>query len=257
KQLVEFDELVGYHLEQAVRYRDELGLAAPALAERAGTHLAAAGRRALWRGDEPPAAALLAPGLALSRAFRLDVELELDLADVFQIGDPERRSALAEAAADRAAAAGERAAEAQARVAAIESRMWLGSADVDEVERLAQVALPVLEQAGDHAGQARVWSTPAFRGANTPRPYHDKEKPPEQAARHAARPGRPPTQYSTPPLALVNGPTPADEAQRRLTSRRKDPSPPDALLRAVLLGMLGRFDEAWPLALGATERLRG
>jgi len=257
KDLVEFDELVGYHLERAVRYREELGLAAPALAERAGTHLAAAGRRALWRVDEPAAASLLERALELIRPFRLDVGLELDLADVFGIGDPERRSALAEAAADRAAAAGDLAAEAQARVAATESRMWLGTADVDDLEPLAQAALPLLERAGDHAGLARVWSTLAFGVANTRGRYQDMLKACEQAEQHAELAGRPTAHQSLLALALVNGPIPAGEALRRLTSRQTDPSPPEALLRAVLLGMLGRFDEAWPLALAANERLRG
>jgi class 3 adenylate cyclase/tetratricopeptide (TPR) repeat protein/DNA-binding winged helix-turn-helix (wHTH) protein len=256
KGLVEFDELVGYHLEQAVRYRDELGLAAEALAERAGSHLAAAGRRAFWRVDEPAAASLLERALELTRPFRLDVDLELDLADVFQIGDPERRSALAEAAADRAAAAGDRAGEAQARVAALESRAWLGSADVDEVERLAQAAVPLLEQAGDHAGLARVWSTLAFGVANGRGRYQDMMKASEQADQHAKLAGRPDAGLGFSTLALVEGPTPAGEALQLLTSRQKNPSPPEALFRAVLLGMLGRFDEAWPLALGANERLR-
>ena len=52
--LVESDEIVGYHLEQAHRYRDELDGADPALEElarRASTHLAEAGRGALERGD--------------------------------------------------------------------------------------------------------------------------------------------------------------------------------------------------------------
>jgi predicted ATPase len=49
--LVEQEESLGYHLEQAVRYKAELGRPDPQLAELAGEHLAAAGRRAFWRGD--------------------------------------------------------------------------------------------------------------------------------------------------------------------------------------------------------------
>jgi predicted ATPase len=56
--LVELDEIVGYHFEQAARYRHELGLSADDLAERAGERLAAAGRRALWREDRRTAAVL-------------------------------------------------------------------------------------------------------------------------------------------------------------------------------------------------------
>ena len=50
--LVELDEIAGWHLEQAVRYGQELGLAAdPALARRAAERLLAAGRRARYRSD--------------------------------------------------------------------------------------------------------------------------------------------------------------------------------------------------------------
>jgi class 3 adenylate cyclase/tetratricopeptide (TPR) repeat protein len=51
-----FDEIVGFHLEQAYRLREQLGPAgddARALAERAGERLGAAGRRALERDDLP------------------------------------------------------------------------------------------------------------------------------------------------------------------------------------------------------------
>jgi class 3 adenylate cyclase/tetratricopeptide (TPR) repeat protein len=52
--LVEVDEIVGYHLEQAHRYRAELDVADPSLdrlAHRASDHLARAGRGALDRTD--------------------------------------------------------------------------------------------------------------------------------------------------------------------------------------------------------------
>ena len=59
KRLAEFEEILGYHLEQACRYQGELGSADGALAARAGAHLAAAGRRAFARGDMPAATNLL------------------------------------------------------------------------------------------------------------------------------------------------------------------------------------------------------
>ena len=58
----EFEEILGYHLEQAYRYRHELGLLdahAVQLGERASEHLGSAGQRALERGDFPAAANLL------------------------------------------------------------------------------------------------------------------------------------------------------------------------------------------------------
>ena len=52
----EFEEIHGYHLEQAYRYRTELGpidAEGRAIAERAADKLANAGRRASSRGDMP------------------------------------------------------------------------------------------------------------------------------------------------------------------------------------------------------------
>ena len=49
--LVELDEILGYHFEQAARYCSELGRASNHLATAAGTRLTSAGRRAVFRGD--------------------------------------------------------------------------------------------------------------------------------------------------------------------------------------------------------------
>jgi predicted ATPase len=56
--LVELDEIVGYHLEQAVRYARELERPSETTAERAGVRLAGAARRAEARGDVAAAANL-------------------------------------------------------------------------------------------------------------------------------------------------------------------------------------------------------
>jgi DNA-binding SARP family transcriptional activator len=255
-ELVELDELLGYHLEQACRYHAELGQPDSALAERAGEHLATAGRRALWRVDEPAAASLLERALELTRPLRLDVHLELDLAKVFQVADAQRAAALAEAAAEQAQAAGDAAGAALARVAAAEYRMWFAAdADVDELEALAGAALPLLEQAGDHAGLTRVWQALATAADNRGR-LEDMARASEEALRQARLAGHPPklTDLS---MALLFGPRPADEALRALHAAQPKTDPPaeEMLPRAVLLAMLGRFDEAWPLAREANDRL--
>ena len=56
---MELDEILGYHLEQAARYRAELGDPSPALQERAAERLAAAGRRAGAREDANACVSLL------------------------------------------------------------------------------------------------------------------------------------------------------------------------------------------------------
>jgi class 3 adenylate cyclase len=64
----EYDEIAGYHLEQAVVYQDELrpgGENDMKLAERAGSRLGGAGLRAHARGDWPAAVSLLSRARAL------------------------------------------------------------------------------------------------------------------------------------------------------------------------------------------------
>ena len=62
ERVSEYEEILGYHLEQSYRYRTELGPANDEIQEvgkRAASHLADAGRRALRRGDIGAASGLL------------------------------------------------------------------------------------------------------------------------------------------------------------------------------------------------------
>ena len=71
----EYEEILGYHFEQAYRYRTELGAPddeARALAVRAGRHLGTAGCRANDRGDPYAAANLLGRATALLPAGSLE-----------------------------------------------------------------------------------------------------------------------------------------------------------------------------------------
>lgn len=81
--LVERDEIVGWHLEQAVRYRRELGQAHdPQLAGDAAAHLHAAGRQARGRADDAAARNLLERALELASADgTVSVGIAVDLAD--------------------------------------------------------------------------------------------------------------------------------------------------------------------------------
>ncbi len=80
---LEYQEVIGYHLEQAHRYRAELGLTdelTRSLAARAASHLRAAGLRALGRHDPPAAANLLSRAVALLEDDRERGELLMHLA---------------------------------------------------------------------------------------------------------------------------------------------------------------------------------
>jgi len=161
-ELVELDEILGYHLEQAARYRQELGRPDAVLADRAGSRLAVAGRSAEWRGDKRAAAGLLERALPLIRPARLDVMLELDLATAVSVSDVAEAAAIADAAAERARLAGDLTGELLARVGVAYYRVqFAADPAVDELEQLARKALPLLERAGNHAGLAYIWACSA------------------------------------------------------------------------------------------------
>ena len=79
-ELVELDEILGYHLEQTDRYRTELGLLRrDDLAAAARRHLTSAGRRAQLRADYGAAVSLLERAAALVPPAGIDLVLETDL----------------------------------------------------------------------------------------------------------------------------------------------------------------------------------
>ena len=257
-QLVELDELLGYHLEQAARYLDELGRDNGELALAAGERLGAAGRRAFWRGDRGTAVALLERALLLTRPYRLDLRLEVLLADALYSTDLARAVAVADAAAERAAVADDEADAALARLVAAVARLHQGRCSSDEVERLAREALPRLEAAEDDDGLAHVWYALAWV-ANPRQRFEDWAQAMETALKHARRAGHPVAGWFTMMLAvpLAMGPRPTSEALATLDAVLADhPYAGGQLLRALLLAMLDRIDEAWAVALPAERRLR-
>jgi class 3 adenylate cyclase/tetratricopeptide (TPR) repeat protein len=152
--LVELDEILGYHLEQACRYRRELALPDDGLAATGRQRLAAAGRHALLREDFSAAVKLLERAAALTRGDELDVGLEVDLVHALffggRIAEAHQR---AEAAAERAAATRDRRAELSFLIEAGTTKLHSdpeGAADT--LEALAASALPGFEAAADDLG---------------------------------------------------------------------------------------------------------
>jgi len=119
---LEFEEILGYHLEQAYRYRVDLGVIDPharTLAERAAEKLSAAGRRAFGRGDAPAAASLLRRAVDLLEPMdprRLELVPDLSEAYLTMSHFAEARVEL-DAALEGASAAGDARAEARLQVA--------------------------------------------------------------------------------------------------------------------------------------------
>jgi hypothetical protein len=252
--LVELDEILGHHLEQAARYKADLQQPDPALAERAAERLAAAGRRALARGDEHAAASLLEHSLALTRPLRLDIHIELDLAQALE-ADPKQASAIAERAAERAAAAGDSAGAALSRVVSARHRLEFEDT-VDELDALARAALPLLEETDGHSGLVYVWNALSEVAHHRGR-WEERSRSLERALHHARSAGRLPTNPLDLGAAFVLGPEPADRLLRELDQLLPESTHPGRqLIRARLLAMLDRPGEAQSLALQANERLR-
>jgi ATP/maltotriose-dependent transcriptional regulator MalT len=108
ERLVEYEEVLGYHFEQAHRFCLELGPAdqhASMLGAKGAQRLGSAGERALARGDVPAAVSLLDRAVALLHADdRARLELLCDLGQALtDRGELERAEAVlaeAKAAAD-------------------------------------------------------------------------------------------------------------------------------------------------------------
>jgi class 3 adenylate cyclase len=269
--LVELDEILGHHLERAARYKAELVQPDASLAERAAQRLTSAGRRALGRGDDPAARSLLERSLALTRPLRLDVHVEVDLAEAVR-SEPRQAAAITEHAAELAAVAGDSAGEALARAVWARHRFEAAPEAIDDLDVLARAALPLLEQRGDHAGLVYVWNSISEvanhrghwgeRGESLKQAIHNVRLATQQPASPWSGAGA----LSPAPVeelvrklggAYLLGPEPADELLQQFDRLLPGGSHPGRLLnRARLLAMLDRHAEAWPVALDASDRLR-
>ncbi|MGH3093158.1 MAG: adenylate/guanylate cyclase domain-containing protein [Gaiellaceae bacterium] len=220
-----YAEIVGHHLEQAYRFRAELGLASSeerALGLRAARTLASAGHAALERGHAADAVSLLSRALDLlpeDDAARSELELTLARA-LDPIGDWERALGLYDAVLERARAKGDRGLE----WTAIVERNFAEAIVAPEVGsnarylREAESAAAFFGEVGDEQRLARAWHSIAVfcgwsgswaRGADAA----------ERAAELARRAGdrhQERLSLSWLTLALVSGPAPVREVLRRL-----------------------------------------
>jgi tetratricopeptide (TPR) repeat protein len=159
----EYQEILGYHLEQAHRYRAEL---APPdhhtreLATRGATSLVAAGRRAFARGDAPAAVGLLTRATVLLRddeEARLEIAPDLGAA-LIETGDLMQ----ADAVLSRTIAAADSSGDKQLELRAELERAWVdlrGEATVGagDLQAIAERGISTFEGAGDEVGLARAW----------------------------------------------------------------------------------------------------
>jgi len=159
----EFEEILGYHLEQAHRYRTELGpldAHGVELGIQASDRLGSAGTRAIGRGDMPAAASLLgraAAALPITHPSRPWLLIRTAEAK-FEIGEFVAAAALADEAIEIAVTLEDAALEATARIERLRIRYMTEAAGSDlQVATQVRELIPALEAAGDEAGLARAW----------------------------------------------------------------------------------------------------
>jgi class 3 adenylate cyclase/tetratricopeptide (TPR) repeat protein len=261
-ELVELDEILGYHLEQAWRYRTELGAASdPELMAAARARLEAAAHRALLRDDSAAALNLIERALALVPEGEIDLLLETDrLSTLFFRGQVQPAYEAAGELGDRAAALGDRTVE---RTAAIERAKFGGYVDpegsAERLERLVDEALPELERAGN---QVALYLAYYGRGSALHmlgRMDQGREAM-DRAADIAEGLGLPHLQAWVQPYrvaARFHGTTPIGEVLAWMKEQEAAGLSSSGLQvnRGLALAMLGRFDEARALAKELQEEL--
>jgi tetratricopeptide (TPR) repeat protein len=267
---VEYDEIVGYHAEQAHRYLKELGPVddrGAALAALASERLAAAGLRSFDRGDMPAAAQLLSRATVLLQQrdpTRLGLLQSLGVA-LGETGRLKEAEETLQDAIESARDAGDRRVELRAVTRRQFLRLLqLPEATHEEAVVEAERAIAGLEEIQDDRGLAealRLVGIVRFWGGRCEEALGVLER----AAEHAGRAGDRRLELDVKHwmgMALREGPTPAVEAIDRIHGLLQGHET-DRTLRsqtrrflALLEAVRGRFPEARALLAEGTELAR-
>jgi class 3 adenylate cyclase/tetratricopeptide (TPR) repeat protein len=255
----EFEEILGYHLEQAYRYRTEVGLideAAREVGNRAAEKLSSAGRRALARGDLPAAVSLLQRATAiLPRDSEARLELLLDLSEGLTLQGSfdaaaatldEVRAIAAEEGKDRLAV------RADVIMVTVDQFRTGGAGGAQRALDVANQAIGVLERRDDPAGLARAWRLVMFTHVDQGH-LDDAARASEEVVAYAARAGDKrlaSRSASTVAYIALHGPTPVpeaiDECEALIKGVEGDRASEALVLSTlgVLKAMGGAFDDA-------------
>jgi class 3 adenylate cyclase/tetratricopeptide (TPR) repeat protein len=251
----EYDEVRGYHLEQAHASLVDLGVVTPAteaVGRRAAAALASAGRRAFARGDMPAAVTLLTRAAALlpqREPERVDLSLQLGFA-LLETGEFARLQVLL---AEMNEAAGDESLKAQTLILGLWVRLWTDPEGwAEESEREARRAIAAFQEAGDDRGLAKGWALLGLvHGMRAE--FHAAEEAWSEAAEHArvAEDRRDELEsLSWVPLLTWAGPTNCDDGMERCRRVRERAEGDKKATSSVLMAEaafeagLGRFDEA-------------
>jgi predicted ATPase/class 3 adenylate cyclase len=199
-RLAEYEEIIGYHLEQSFRYRAELGPVdeeGRRLGAEASRHLSSAGRRALVRGDMPAAANLLQRAAALlgekdpARALLL-----LDAGEAaVDLGELERAESVLTEAVERAVSADDTGIARAAALALLQLRYTTDAHALQEsigrresMVELVELEIPALEAMGEDRALVRAFRLLAQVHGTAGR-YADAAAAAERTIRHATAAG--------------------------------------------------------------------
>jgi class 3 adenylate cyclase len=154
ERVVEFEEIIGYHLERSCLLRAELGAARHAIEDvalRAAAHLQSSGGRAYARGDMPAAVNLMHRAAQLGAQDRARVSLLIDLARGYnELG----KFDAAEEALAQAIATARTLGDAGLEERAVLMRLYIGlfvdpTGDLESVRERARRAVAVSSDARD------------------------------------------------------------------------------------------------------------
>jgi class 3 adenylate cyclase/predicted ATPase len=263
--LVELEEILGYHLEQAYRYLEELGpldTQGRGLGVRGAVRLASAGSRAFARGDMPAAANLLRRAVDLveqENPRRLELVPNLGEA-LLEIGEFAQAQLYLDEAVESACARGESTLAAKARLvrALVQAHVQADIAS-ENIVREAGRSVPIFERREDHDGLATAFRLLAW-AFGTAGDLGAAAGAAERAVAEAVLAGderqrsRAASAYA---LAAFHGPTPVGEAIAQceaIIERADGDRRAEGLVTSLLAGleaMRGNFDRARELSRSA------
>jgi len=255
--LVELDEITGYHLEQACRYRAELGPvdeAARRLAAEAAAHLQEAGRRAMDRGDTGAAVNLLERAESLLPPHQINLTLQQGLIEGLAMSG-RLDDAISRAAGLAADCSAGRDKLGHLRARLLES-VWRSTVDpvgeFDQLCALVQQARPAIERSGDPAAVA-VLEFAAMHIPFMQSRWGAALAAATRAMEHAKKAGDLWLENHVRTFAaafLAYGPSPVGDALEWLEQAKTQNVTYEPLLdlnTVWVLAQAGRFDEARPL----------
>ncbi|HEX2295353.1 MAG TPA: AAA family ATPase [Actinomycetota bacterium] len=263
-RFVEYEEVIGYHLEQAARSLEDLGQSAP-VAQRAAETLVSAARRASDRGDVRAAESLLHRASSLTDEGPLWAQIRLELGDVLREAGSFTEAVRAFEEVESTPAAVDADVRALARLRRDESTIHVSPhVTAEDTQRAAERAFETFDASGNLVGMAESMRLLAF-AFDTMGRSQDSQACIRRAISYAEQAGdrRRANSYRRTLMGSISwGPIPIpdliEEAQRFVAwAREHSDKRAEARGHAVLGGAYascGRLDEA-RLAIGFQKKL--